>query len=112
MKAKVIYSHNPKWFLANETNIPCLVDVWVDYGLVAEFELPKLATDEWKWLDAADWVFSELNLNPEKWIPELPEQASHTSMSVGDIVYLENDKERHVYICIAIGGKNYIKGVG
>ena len=101
MKAKVVYSINPKWFLADEDNIPSLIDVMCDYRLVAEMEVPSEESME----TAREWVFAELNYNPEKWIPVLPDRVNHTSMSVGDIVYLEDGKERHAYLCIPVGWK-------
>jgi len=92
MRIKVLYCHhdNPFLFWANRDRIPSLKDIKERYSVVYEEESESPVT--------RDQVFHTFNVDQSP-IETLPSKVKHTSMSVGDIVILDNS----INICLDLG---------
>ena len=99
MKVRILYAHDDSKFLftAREDFLPTKEDLKNDYSEMRIKDMSFIYEEASS--SNPDVAFMLLNRSPEKWIQELPKNVSHTSISVGDIVEIDNVK----HICLPIG---------
>jgi len=100
-KVKVFYWTNLRWIqygmFSKPDKPPTEEDMETDYCKVLETEIEKPDSYDGEFLD---YIFYILNWKPQRWIKERPFEVQHMSMSIGDIVSID-DKES--YICCPTG---------
>jgi len=105
MRIRIYYWKDIKWIhygiFANAA--PAKEEFEKDYIKVLDKEInPDHKDNRWSnfgEFQIMDFFFEKLNLEPENYILPLPEGATHTSMSIGDIIVIDND----AFICCPIG---------
>ena len=100
MNAKVFYWTVIKWveykIFKEVMKQPTKEQFQNEYKIVLDAESPIGSLE----VEIPEYYFERINLEPEEYIVPLPEGVYHTSMSIGDIVVIDN---KRAYICAPIG---------